>query len=70
MNSPKVDLMDLIVKDIVSLAKDQQKESSNLVSAIHAVWGDVGLRLGEIMSGLNKKEKEQKALAKVLDRST
>ncbi len=54
------DFMKLIVDDIVSIAKDRQKESSNLVSAIHGVWGDIGLKLGEIMARLNEEERGRK----------
>ena len=52
------DFMKLIVNDILSIAKARQKESSNLVSAIHGVWGDIGLELGEIMAKLNEEEKD------------
>ena len=50
----------LIVNDILSIAKARQKESSNLVSAIHGVWGDIGLELGGIMTRLNEEERGRK----------
>lgn len=56
--SGNFDFIELIVNDIVSVAKGRQEQSSNLVAAIHSVWGDIGLRLGQIMEKLNQEERE------------
>ena len=47
-----------ICKDIISMAKEQ-KESSNLVSAIHGIWGDIGLKLADEMMEINRKEAQK-----------
>ena len=59
------DFIKLIVNDIVSLAKSRQ--ASNLVAAIHGVWGDVGLKLGEIMDKLNKEGRNETTMVEKVE---
>ena len=55
MKEKKIDLIDLIANDILSLAKDWP--ASDEVAAIHAVWMEVGRRLGVVMREIREKER-------------
>jgi len=58
MIQTKIDFIDLIVNDILSVAKTSP--ASDEVAAIHGVWMEVGRRLGAVMREIREKERKKK----------
>jgi len=60
MKEKKIDFIDLIANDILSVAKTWP--ASDEVAAIHAVWMEVGRRLGVVMAKIREEERQNESL--------
>ena len=54
MREKEIDFIELIVNDILSLAKNWS--ASDEVAAIHGVWMEIGRRLGAVIREVREKK--------------
>jgi len=60
MSDFKIDFLEYIVKDILGVAQSEKWKASDQVASIHAVWMEIGRRLGKEMDKIRKMERNEK----------